>query len=105
MQLLAGVLNKSPRKQLFPDKQCVRALIISAQSDRERECIRYAVFKASGLSSTSVRQKYGFDNMTERAARVEEAMCEAQKIRETFDEIANIQDKALLAHFAMEESG
>ena len=35
-------------------------LLALAQSDRERECIKYAVFKTSGLSASAARKFYGF---------------------------------------------
>ena len=105
-KLLAGGLIHSPLKQPLPDKDCVRALLQFAQSDRERECLRYAVFKTSGLSLTAFRRKYGFQNMNERSARVENAIGEAQRIHEAYDDITTIQDKALLAHFGIaEETG
>ena len=42
--------------------------------------------------------------MTERSSRVEEVISEVQRIREAVDDIANIQDKALLASFGITQS-
>ena len=39
----------------------VKALLGLAQSDREQELIRYSVFRASGVSSTSARKSFGFE--------------------------------------------
>ena len=72
-----------------------------AQSDRERECIQFAIFKASGMTATRARHHYGFDRMIERSSRVEEAMIEAQQIHETVEDIASIEDQALLATFGI----
>ncbi len=83
------------------DKGCVRMLLKLAQSDRERECLKYAVVKASGISATEARRRYGFENMTTRLARVEKAITEAQEIREAIESLARIQDKAVLASFGM----
>lgn len=76
-----------------------------AQSDCERECIRYAIFKASGMTATRARHQYGFDRMIERSSCVETAMIEAQQIRETVEDIACSEDKALLATFGIRDEG
>lgn len=77
-------------------KEEVKALLGLAQSDRERELIRYSVFKASGVSSTSARKSFGFEKMNFRAKRVEAALEEARCIYEAVEDLAHIQDKALL---------
>ena len=41
----------------------VKSILSLAQSDRERELIRYSVFKASGLSVTAARKVFGFQGM------------------------------------------
>ena len=56
------------------DKAHVKALLGLARSDRERELIRYSVFKASGLSATSARKKFGFESMYARSHRVARAI-------------------------------
>ena len=38
-----------------------------AQSDRERECIRYAIFKTSGVTQTEAKRLFGFENMSFRS--------------------------------------
>ena len=40
-----------------------REILSLAQSDRERELIRYTAFRASGLSATAAKQHLGFQNM------------------------------------------
>ena len=84
------------------EKSSAKLLLGLAQSDRERECIKYAIFKASGMTATRSRRHYGFASMTERAAQVEQAIDEAQQIRETIESIARVQDKALLASFGIQ---
>ena len=46
-------------------KSCVKMLLSLAQSDRDRETLRYAIFKASGMSQTEARRWYGFEGMNE----------------------------------------
>ena len=47
------------------EKSCVKMLLSLAHSDRERETLRYAIFKASGVSQTEARRRYGFEGMKE----------------------------------------
>ena len=103
-QNMASILNqvKSPcTSNRGLDKSSVQKLLDLATSDRERECIRYALFKASGMTQTQARREFGFENMDDRAIEVEACLHEAQKIREAIDDLASIQDKALLATFGV----
>ena len=45
------------------EKSCVQMLLNMAQSDRDRQCIKYAIYKASEISATKARHLYGFRNM------------------------------------------
>ena len=83
------------------EKCTLQALLSMAQSDRERETLRYVVYKASGLTATRARRLYGFERMNSRALRVEESILQMKRIRETVDEMAQIQDKALLSSFGL----
>ena len=47
-------------------KDHLRQLLTLAQSDRERECIKYAVYKSSGLTPSAARRLYGFEEMSRR---------------------------------------
>ena len=76
------------------EKSCVQMLLNMAQSDRDRQCIKYAIYKASEISATKARHLYGFRNMNEQACKVENAMRE---------EIANVKDRALLSSFGISE--
>ena len=100
---MAGVcsVNHSPKLE----KDCVKMLLGLAQSDCERECIQYAIFKASGMTATRACQQYGFDRMIERSSCVEQAMTEAQQICETIGDIAHIEDQTLLATFGIQDEG
>ena len=98
-QNIASILNKvkSPgAKNNRLDKTSVQKLLGLATSDRDRECIRYALFKASAMTQTWARREYGFENMDARAIEVEKCLVEAQEIRKATDELACIQDRAFL---------
>ena len=76
MELVPGVdyfmifhfLRASPHGGCTPSvsKQELKHLLGLAQSNKERECLLYAEYKASGLSATQARKHFGLDNMSER---------------------------------------
>ena len=98
-QNIHNILNtmESPCSAKRLDKTTVQDLLSLATSDRERECIRYTLYKASGITQTQARCVYGFENMNARAIEVENCLIEAQKIRKAIDNLACIQDKAFLS--------
>ncbi len=77
------------------EKKELKALLTMAQSDGERELIRYSVVKTSGLSATGARKAYGLERMKERMRGVEDAIEEARLIRTAIDNLAKVQDKAV----------
>ena len=70
-------------------------MLTLAQSDRERELVRYATFIASGLTVSAAKRQYGFGNMNERAARVEACIEEYLQIRETIKHLSEDQETAV----------
>ena len=72
-----------------------------AQNDRERECIRYTAIVASGLSATAARKQFGFDNMTERSLRFENAIEEIKATREAINSLCKVQEKVALAEYGI----
>ena len=86
----------SPSFAIGLDKKAVKSLLGLAQSDKERELIRYSVFKSSGMSVTAARQHFGFEGMQERSKRIEDCIEAAHSIRKSIDELAEVQDQALL---------
>ena len=86
--------KQSPIKGL--EKSSVRYLLNFAKSDRERECLRYAIVKVAGITPTEARRRFGFEGMVRRSAKVEETIAKAQEIREAIEELTATQDKALL---------
>lgn len=94
------VRTTSQNAQLL-HKNCVNLLLGLAQSDREQECINYAVYKSSGISAKAAWSLYGFEDMNPHAAHLEEAIAELQQSHEMGDDIANMQDKAAIATFGI----
>ena len=58
---------------------------------------KYAVYKSSGITPTQARLRYGLDNVAARASRVESSITEAEEIIKAYDDIYQIQKKALVA--------
>ena len=77
-------------------KDVVKSLLGLCQSDRERECLRYTVLKASELSATQVCKRYGFQSMNERSKVVDDTLQHAKYIRESINELAKSRDHSML---------
>ena len=61
--LIKSIMQKNSSSKGDPiSKDVVKSLLSLCQSDRERECLRYTVYKASGLSATQTRKRYGFES-------------------------------------------
>ena len=71
-------------------------LLTLTQSDREREVIKYAVYKSSGLTPSAARRLYGFEEMSRREDMVKGAIQDAQNIRESTDMLVQAKDKDIL---------
>lgn len=91
--------SKSPN--VIIDKSAIKKLLGIAQFDHEQQCIRYAVFKASGATSTQARKKFGFENMGKKAQHVEACINSIRVIREATDNLATTEDEALLVSFGI----
>ena len=50
------------------EKSCAKLLLSLAQSDREHRCIKYAIFKASGVLATKAQLKFGFESISSLSA-------------------------------------
>ena len=96
--------SRTSSQPIGMDRDKIKALLGLARSDRERELIRYSIFKTSGLTSTAARQQFGFERMHERAKRVEECLEEAHSIREAIDKLSQVQDRALVVAMGLRDS-
>lgn len=94
--IMNGLADTFAPKGSTLQKPMVKMLLSIAQSDHERECVRYALYKASGMSQTAVRRTYGFENMQARGESVEAAILEIQCIRQAIADLASLEDEALL---------
>ena len=94
-------INTYVPKGVSFEKSVVKVLLSIAQSDCERECLRYAIYKASGLTPSQARCRYGFEGMHVRALAVEAAVTEIQQIREAIEDLACIEEQAVLTRLGI----
>lgn len=94
VSFLQGKLSKSQEQQGITEE--LKRLLSLTRNDRERECVSYAVFRASGVSQTKARRQFGLENMYERSAHVEACISEAEDIKSVVSELATLQDQAIL---------
>jgi hypothetical protein len=76
-------------------KSDLKALLSIVKGDREKECIRYAIYKCSNMTQTQAKKQFGLENMNARAAEVESSMKKAEEITTEIKELVNIQCQAL----------
>ena len=89
--LLDKSLQSSKVETLSKDK--LIELFFLAVSEAEKERLRYAVVKASSLSSTQARKIYGFHDMNRRIDNVDQVAAEAQSVKECIEKLSKIKDK------------
>ena len=63
--------------------------------------IRYAVLKASVVTSTQARKLFGFENIARKAHHVEACINSVRAIRKAIDDLATTEDEAILASFGI----
>ena len=83
----------------------LKQLLSLAQSDRERECIRFAAYKASGLSATGARKHWGMVNEAQRVKQISECIEETRDIRMCVDDLAESQSRLLMALTRVHQPG
>ena len=85
--------------------QNVNQLLALAETESERERLKYAVVKSSQLSDTKAKSLYGFSDMSERRQKVEDAMENASAIREAIENVAAVKEKSLLQSIGVYDTG
>lgn len=85
-------------------KETVNDLLKLAESNGEKERLKYAIVKAAGISNSQAKSAYGFNNMSSRVSKVEDALLQATAIREAIENIANIKETATLRSFGVVET-
>ena len=77
---------KSP--PLLFTKQDMNNLLSFVHCTREHGCLQYTVYKATGMTPSQARKKFGFERMGQRAQEVERCIEEAEQIKRSCEELA-----------------
>ena len=103
--LLNEVLAKTVETRVsFVTKDELKCLLALAESEAEKERIKYAVVKSAGMSADKANKVFGFHNMNRRAEAVELAYKEACDIKDSIMNIAHLKDRALLGSFRLQDT-
>ena len=78
-------------------KDCFKELIALCSSDTDRDCLKYAVAKASGASGKEMRMRYGVENFNTKAKQVEEASRHVQMLKEGIEYLASVKEEAVMS--------
>ena len=96
-------LRYSPTVSTVIKKKDLHELLNLAQSNRERETLKCAVYKTSGLTPTAARKHLGLDNMKQRAANVQDAIQQITDIHNDFDRIIKARVESTLGFMSSDE--
>ncbi len=100
--LLAKASDKPSLSETGLSKNELKELLYLAESESQREMLKYVAIKASGLSNSKAKKDYGICDIQKRAEKLDRAVQEARAIRESIEKIANLKDKALLSSFGFQ---
>ena len=87
-------LSKEEKKKL---------MYLANGDEAQKEYIKYAVIKSSGLSATKAKAIYGIHMTAKRKQMVMEVAEEAEAIKRSIEKIAAIKEEALLKSFGIEQ--
>ena len=101
--MLTAISSQKSKNQSHLTKDEMKQLMNLAESESERDRLRYAVVKSSGISSTAAKNVFGFSGMNDKKANVEKAMEEATAIKNAIENIAMSKEKVLLQSLGINE--
>lgn len=102
--IIGFIANQKPKREVGMTKTELKQLLVIATTEKERECIRYAVYKASNLTPTQAKLHFGLDSMKSRALKVQECIDEVKEIDEAYSDLAHTQELALFDCYGVESS-
>ena len=95
-RILEEAWLNSSQQSVAIGKPEVTQLLKFAQSDREQDTIRYALYKASDLTPTGARRELGLQDMSSRSTEIEECIEHCMNIHKEFDQIVSTRLKFAL---------
>ena len=102
-QSLLTKLTEDLKSECFSKDQ-MKKLLCLAESEVERERLRFAVVKSSGMTNEKARAVYDFRDMDKRCHQILDAADKAQAIKECMLKLVHLKDKGLLRSFGIEDS-
>ena len=104
LKLFSQLHEKEHTRQVGLSKQELHDLFKLTKSDRERECLRYVAWKASGLSASGARKHFGFETIAQRAENVCKCIDEIKAIVSDVEEMCKVQEAAALTSLCLTSS-
>ena len=102
--LLNNLVTCEQKEKTVLSRETVDKLLKLAESEGEKQRLKFAIVGSAGLSSTKAKSIYGFDDMTAKTKKVKDALEEATAIREVIENIAKSKDRALLNSLGIYDS-
>jgi hypothetical protein len=99
-QSLLHETSKRDSKQHMTQEE-VKKLLFLAESESERERLKYSIVKSAGILGTEAKKRYGFGDINKRVEQVEKAAQSAQDIMDSIEKIAHLKEKGLLEAFGI----
>ena len=102
--LLNNLVTGEQKDKTVLSRETVDKLLKLAESEGEKQRLKFAIVGSAGLSSTKAKSIYGFDDMTAKTKKVKDALEEATAIREVIENIAKSNVRALLNSLGIYDS-
>ena len=102
--LLKNLVTCKQKEKPVLSRETVNKLLKLAESESEKQRLKFAIVGAAGLSSNKAKSIYGFDDIVAKTKEVKDALEEATAIREVIENIAGSKDRALLNSFGIYDS-
>lgn len=77
-------------------KDQMKKLLCLSESEAERERLKFAVFKSSGMTNEKARTVYGFHAMDRRCRQILDAAEEAVAINKCMQDVKKVKQKVRL---------
>ena len=82
----------------------LKQLIAITQTEREKELIRYAVYRSSNVTSSQARRLFGFENVHELSRKIQDCIQQTKKVYEDVNDLAVARCEAVIETYAISSS-
>ena len=74
----------------------LKQLMAITQTEREKELIRYAVYRSSNVTSWQARRLFGFENVHELSQRIQDCIQQTKEVYEAVNDLAIARCEAVI---------